>query len=191
MINSMLVNVSFSLSVNLSCPTVTSFLAFCQLVTLSKMKFDGILSEINGFGKFQVTLFLIQMLSRITMPCHFLLNIFIAATPSHHCDVTSLDDGGVFGNLTLQQKIASAIPAEQDGTPRSCQMFTKPEFQYLSDSNGSEEADIVQCQNGWIYDNSTFKSTLVTEVSSPLQIHEIRSISKGYYYLSYVYFVYS
>lgn len=130
------------------------------------MKFDSILSEINGFGKFQIKLVLIQMLSRISLPCHFLLNNFMAAVPSHHCDITALDDGGVFGNLTLEQKLAVGLPAEQDGTPSSCQMFSKPQYQHLSGSNSSEDTFTVQCQNGWVYDNSTFKSTVATEVSA-------------------------
>ncbi|KAM9363153.1 solute carrier family 22 member 7-like [Symphorus nematophorus] len=127
------------------------------------MKFDNILSEINGFGKFQIKLVLIQVLARITMPCHFLLNNFMAAVPSHHCNIAALDDGGLFGNLTLEQKLAVGIPAEQDGTPNSCQMFSKPQYQNLSGSNRSEDAFTVPCQKGWVYDNSTFKSTLATE----------------------------
>ncbi|XP_054460848.1 solute carrier family 22 member 7-like [Anoplopoma fimbria] len=127
------------------------------------MKFDSILSEINGFGKFQIKLALIQILSRICLPCHFLLNNFMAAVPSHHCNTNALDDGGFFGNLTQEQKLAVGVPAEQDGTLSSCQMFSKPQYQHLSGFNSSEDAVTVQCQNGWVYDNSTFKSTLATE----------------------------
>ncbi|XP_075948105.1 solute carrier family 22 member 7-like [Anarhichas minor] len=127
------------------------------------MKFDSILSEIDGFGKFQIKLVLIQILSRITLPCHFLLNNFMAAVPSHHCNVVALDDGGIFGNLTLEQKLSVGVPADQDGTLSSCQMFSKPQYQHLSSLNSSEDAATVQCQNGWVYDNSTFKSTLATE----------------------------
>lgn len=128
------------------------------------MKFDNILSEINGFGKFQIKLVLIQMLSRLSMPCHFLMNNFMAAVPSHHCDISALDDGDIFGNLTLDQKLAVGIPAEKDGTMSSCQMFLQPQYQHLSGSNSTDNTVIVECQNGWVYDNSTFKSTVVTEV---------------------------
>uniref|UniRef100_A0A3B4FN97 Solute carrier family 22 member 6 n=1 Tax=Pundamilia nyererei TaxID=303518 RepID=A0A3B4FN97_9CICH len=129
----------------------------------SKMKFDSILAEINGFGKFQIALVLIQILSRITLPCHFLLNNFMAAVPSHHCNIDALDTGAVFGNLTLDQKLAVGIPAERDGTPSSCQMFSEPQYEYLLGSNSSKGSFTVQCQNGWVYDKSTFKSTLATE----------------------------
>uniref|UniRef100_A0AAX7SV33 Major facilitator superfamily (MFS) profile domain-containing protein n=1 Tax=Astatotilapia calliptera TaxID=8154 RepID=A0AAX7SV33_ASTCA len=127
------------------------------------MKFDSILAEINGFGKFQIALVLIQILSRITLPCHFLLNNFMAAVPSHHCNIDALDTGAVFGNLTLDQKLAVGIPAERDGTPSSCQMFSEPQYEYLLGSNSSKGSFTVQCQNGWVYDKSTFKSTLATE----------------------------
>lgn len=128
------------------------------------MKFDNILTEIDGFGKFQFKLVFIQMLSRLSIPCHFMLNNFMAAVPSHHCDISALDDGPIFGNLTLDQKLAVCIPAEQDGTLSSCQMFLQPQYEYLSGFNGTNNTLIVECQTGWMYDNSTFKSTVVTEV---------------------------
>ncbi|CAB1432284.1 unnamed protein product [Pleuronectes platessa] len=96
------------------------------------MKFDTILSEINGFGRFQIQLVLIQVLSRITLPCHFLLNNFMAAVPAHHCNVSALDDGDLFGNLTRPEKLVVGVPAERDGTPSSCQMFSQPQYQRLS-----------------------------------------------------------
>ncbi|XP_016890631.1 solute carrier family 22 member 7-like [Cynoglossus semilaevis] len=128
------------------------------------MKFDDILSEINGFGKFQIMLVLMQMLSRITLPCHFLLNNFMAAVPDHHCNLTSLDDGdAVFRSLTAEQKVAAGIPTEKHGSPSSCRMYVQPRYQNYSGNSSSEDEGSVHCQNGWVYDNSTFKSTLATE----------------------------
>uniref|UniRef100_A0A665T902 Solute carrier family 22 member 7-like n=1 Tax=Echeneis naucrates TaxID=173247 RepID=A0A665T902_ECHNA len=127
------------------------------------MKFEEILSETGGFGKFQIKLFLIQFLSRITVPCHFLLNIFMAAVPDHHCNISSLDDGGIFRNLTLEQKMAVGIPVEQDGSLSSCQMFSQPNYPNLSGWKSRNDTPVVGCQTGWVYDNSIFKSTLVTE----------------------------
>ncbi|XP_011610688.1 solute carrier family 22 member 7-like isoform X1 [Takifugu rubripes] len=127
------------------------------------MKFDDVLSEANGFGKFQIRLFLIQMLSRITLPPHLLLNNFMGAVPSHHCNTSALDDQGLFWNLTREQKLAVALPAEPDGSPSSCRMFAKPQYQHLYGQNSSEDAATVPCPSGWVYDNSTFRSTIATE----------------------------
>ncbi|KAI4795906.1 hypothetical protein KUCAC02_029574 [Chaenocephalus aceratus] len=56
-----------------------------------------------------------QSLSRVSLPCHFLLNNFMAAVPDHHCHI--LDDGGLFGNLTQEQKLSLGIPAENGRDP--------------------------------------------------------------------------
>ena len=132
------------------------------------MKFENILPEVNGFQSlFQIRLVLIQTLSRITLPPHFLLNNFMAAVPSHHCNVTALDDRGLFWNLTQEQILAVAVPTEPDGSPSSCQMFTRPQYQRVHGLNGSEDAAaaVAPCADGWVYDTSTFSSTIATQVS--------------------------
>uniref|UniRef100_A0A4W5JX94 Solute carrier family 22 member 6 n=1 Tax=Hucho hucho TaxID=62062 RepID=A0A4W5JX94_9TELE len=126
------------------------------------MKFEHLLSVVNGFGRFQMMIIIISFIGRFTLPCHFLLNNFIAAVPSHHCDLSALDDGSIFGNLTQEQRLTVSVPVQEDGTPSSCKMFPEPQFQLLSNSN-DHDLVTVPCQNGWAYDNSTFKSTLATE----------------------------
>ncbi|XP_076142221.1 solute carrier family 22 member 7-like isoform X1 [Alosa pseudoharengus] len=127
------------------------------------MKFESILSEINGFGKFQLMIVLIQSVSRITLPAHFLLNIFIAAVPSHHCDTDSwLAKDLVFKNLTLDQRRNVSFPVEEDGAPSSCLMYSKPQYHLLFNNSNTTNPTTEPCK-GWVYDNSTFKSTLATE----------------------------
>lgn len=127
------------------------------------MKFENILAETDGFGRFQIALLVLMVIPRITLPCHFLLNNFIAATPSHHCDLSHLDTADVFENLTMQQRLAVSIPAQSDGTPSSCLMFPEPQFHLLFNSSNSTALPAQPCQNGWVFDNSTFKSTLASE----------------------------
>ncbi|XP_041803923.1 solute carrier family 22 member 7-like [Chelmon rostratus] len=127
------------------------------------MKFEDILEEINGFGPFQIAIIILLCTPRIVLPCHFLLNNFIAWVPPHRCDVSALDDGGLFGNLTQQQRLTVSVPAGEDGELRSCKMFAEPQFQLLANSSSSADLPTVQCQSGWVYDNSTFTSTLATE----------------------------
>ncbi|KAK0138876.1 Solute carrier family 22 member 7 [Merluccius polli] len=131
----------------------------------STMKFENILEDINGFGRFQKMMVVISFISRFSMPCHFILNNFIAVVPSHHCDLTSLDvDGTAFRNITLEQNVIVGVPMQEDGKPSSCLMYKEPQYHLLlGDSNGSRP-QTVPCQTGWVFDNSTFKSTLATEV---------------------------
>ncbi|CAM4646965.1 unnamed protein product [Leuciscus chuanchicus] len=127
------------------------------------MKFDSILDKADGFGRYQIALALLLFIPRITIPCHFLLNNFIAAIPSHHCNFSSLDSDGILGNLSREERLTVSIPAQEDGTPASCHMFSYPQFQLLMNSSSSTELPVVECQNGWEYDNSTFISTLATQ----------------------------
>uniref|UniRef100_A0A671WE66 Solute carrier family 22 member 7b, tandem duplicate 3 n=1 Tax=Sparus aurata TaxID=8175 RepID=A0A671WE66_SPAAU len=127
------------------------------------MKFENVLADINGFGKFQIMIIVISFIGRFTMPCHFMLNNFVAAVPSHHCDISSMDDGGLFRNLSHKEKLIVSIPVQKDGTPSSCEMFAGPQYDLLLNSSDIAELPTVPCQTGWVYDNTTFKSTLTSE----------------------------
>ncbi|XP_051816114.1 solute carrier family 22 member 7-like [Acanthochromis polyacanthus] len=127
------------------------------------MKFEAILDEINGFGPFQIILIPLRCSPWLVLPLHFLLSNFIAVVPLHRCDISSLDDRGFFGNLTREQRLTVSIPAREDGEPKSCEMFAEPQFQLLSNSSSSSGLPTVQCQSGWIHDNSSFTSTVATE----------------------------
>ncbi|XP_045903521.1 solute carrier family 22 member 7-like [Micropterus dolomieu] len=127
------------------------------------MRFENILADINGFGRFQIMIIVISFIGRFTLPCHFMLNNFIAAVPSHHCDISSLDVGGVFRNLSQAERLVVSIPLQEDGTPNSCQMFAEPQYHLLLNSSSITELPTVPCRTGWVYDNTTFKSTLTSQ----------------------------
>lgn len=129
------------------------------------------MAEVNGFGKFQLRIVLLMTISRSTLPFHFLLDNFIAAVPSHHCDITSLDDGGVFRTLSQAERMIVSVPLQDDGTPHTCQMFAEPQYHLLKNSTNITGLPIVPCRNGWIYDNTTFTSTLATTVSLTCSMH--------------------
>ncbi|NWR77625.1 S22A7 protein, partial [Centropus unirufus] len=126
------------------------------------MKFEDLLLEIGGFGRFQILILFILCLPRINLPMHFLLHNFLAATPSHHCAIPHQE---VFVNLTMEEVLLISIPREPDGTFKSCEMFLQPQFHLLLNSSlQPENNSIIQhCQHGWVYDHSQFTSTISTE----------------------------
>ncbi|KAL6110727.1 slc22a7 [Pungitius sinensis] len=127
------------------------------------MKFENILADINGFGRFQKMILVISFIGRFTLPCHFVLNNFIGAVPSHHCDISSLDEVFFLSNLSEAERLSVSIPLKEDGSLNSCQMFAEPQYHLLLNSSGAADAPTVPCQNGWVYDNTTFKSTLTSQ----------------------------
>lgn len=128
------------------------------------MTFENILGEINGFGPFQITTVILLLIPRIILPCHFLLNNFIGDLPPHRCDISTLDNGGIFRNLTQEQMLTVSIPVRENGQTESCEMFAEPQFQLLANPSNHTGLPTVQCQSGWVYGNSTFASTVTAEV---------------------------
>ncbi|XP_054486400.2 solute carrier family 22 member 7 [Agelaius phoeniceus] len=126
------------------------------------MKFEDLLLEIGGFGRFQILILAILCLARINLPMHFLLHNFLAATPSHHCAIPHQE---AFVNLTMEEVLLISIPQKPDGTFSSCEMFSQPQFHLLLNSSlQPENKSIIQhCQHGWAYDHSQFTSTISTQ----------------------------
>uniref|UniRef100_A0A8D0G3A4 Major facilitator superfamily (MFS) profile domain-containing protein n=1 Tax=Sphenodon punctatus TaxID=8508 RepID=A0A8D0G3A4_SPHPU len=122
------------------------------------MRFEELLVEVDGFGKFQILIFFLLCLPRIIIPWHFLLHNFISAVPPHHCALPNLIS---FANLTQDKILLVSIPRGDDGTFSSCEMFSEPQFHLLVNSsqelvNGSS---IQSCHQGWVYNHSQFIST--------------------------------
>ncbi|KAK1793675.1 hypothetical protein P4O66_012028 [Electrophorus voltai] len=146
------------------------------------MKFENILAETDGFGRYQIAIITLLVFSRISLPGHFLLNNFIAAIPSHHCAITSLENEGVFGNLTKEQRLTVSIPKQEDGTFASCHMFPEPQFHLLTSSSNTSALPVIQCQNGWEYNHSTFRSTLVTQFDLVCQTKGLTKVSASIFF---------
>ncbi|KAJ0004835.1 hypothetical protein NQD34_011049 [Periophthalmus magnuspinnatus] len=129
---------------------------------LNRMLFETVLEEVNGFGPFQILILVLLCSPRIVLPCHFLLNNFIAAIPPHHCDFKAADHDGLLSNLSEQQRLVVSLPLTEDGLPKACEMFPEAQFDLLSNGSSGSDLPTVHCSR-WVYDNSTFTSTLATE----------------------------
>lgn len=144
---------------------------YCRTARLGSMRFEGLLDQVGGFGPFQLRNLVLMALPRILLPLHFLLPVFLAAVPSHHCAVP-----GTPANISLKHLWLEAhLPREPDGTFSSCFHFAHPwarpnatlgrEAQSPGDLEGT--ASTVPCSQGWEYDSSEFSSTIATEVPEP------------------------
>ncbi|XP_029448682.1 solute carrier family 22 member 7 [Rhinatrema bivittatum] len=122
------------------------------------MRFDELLLEAGGFGRFQVMTLVILFLPRLILPLHFLLHNFIAAVPSHHCAGP--------GNATEEEKLLVNIPRDPDGSFSSCKMFSQPQYHLLLNSSSlslPNSSSTQSCLQGWLYDHSQFTSTIATQ----------------------------
>ncbi|XP_005861052.1 PREDICTED: solute carrier family 22 member 7 isoform X2 [Myotis brandtii] len=130
------------------------------------MGFEELLDQVGGFGPFQLRNVALLALPRILLPMNFLLPIFLAAVPAHHCVLP-----GAPANFSQDMWLEAHLPRESDGTLSSCFRFTytqalpnttlRGEGQSRGELQG--EPSTVPCPQGWEYDHSEFSSTIATE----------------------------
>lgn len=134
---------------------------------MGSMRFEELLDQVGGFGPFQLRNVALLALPRVLLPMNFLLPIFLAAVPDHHCALP-----GIPANLSHQDSwLAAHLPREPDGTLSSCLRFTHPQAlpnttlgEEGQSSGELEEPSTVPCPQGWEYDHKEFSSTIATEV---------------------------
>ncbi|XP_036037822.1 solute carrier family 22 member 11 [Onychomys torridus] len=130
------------------------------------MAFEELLARAGGVGLFQVLQICTLLLPALLVPFHILLENFSAAVPDHRCWTHVLDNSSeVPTNLTREALLAISIPLGPNLQPDQCHRFRHPQWQFL-DPNvtaaNRSEAATEPCVDGWVYDRSTFTSTVVT-----------------------------
>nr|XP_010954769.1 solute carrier family 22 member 6-like isoform X2 [Camelus bactrianus] len=123
------------------------------------MTFNDLLLQVGGICRFQQIQIPLLILSLSLLYLHHALQNFTAAIPTHHCRPPADT------NLSKEEDLGAWLPRDRHGQPVSCLRFTSPQrgppfpIGTATNSTGTTET----CSDGWIYDNSTFPSTTMTE----------------------------
>ena len=135
------------------------------------MAFSELLDQVGGLGRFQVLQMVALVVPIMWLTTQSMMENFSAAVPSHRCWVPLLDNStaqaGVPGALGPKDLLTVSIPPGPNHEPHRCRRFRQPQWQLL-DPNGTatnwSEAATEPCVDGWVYDRSTFTSTIVAKV---------------------------
>ena len=122
------------------------------------MAFNDLLLKVGDVSRFQKIQMILLILPLLLMFLHSTLQNFTTTIPTHHCRPPANT------NLSKDGDLEAWLPQDGQGRPESCLLFTSPQ-QGLPFPNGTGATE--PCPHSWIYDNSTFPSTIVTEVRSP------------------------
>ncbi|KAL7639048.1 UNVERIFIED_CONTAM: hypothetical protein RMT77_010582 [Armadillidium vulgare] len=122
--------------------------------------FRKILMHVGEAGKYQWKAFLIASFCGMFFAFNSLAAAFLAATPDFHCRFQTLN------NTDLRSNFSSHLAEDNFLNLPKCDYF-KVDFKNLSNessSNFEEDANLVKetCES-WVYDDSVYKSTIVTE----------------------------
>lgn len=140
------------------------------------MKFDDILKSIGEFGPYQIRIYLMVCLIGVPVAMNQMAQVFLAARTDHWCAVEEWDsDVDECADLTgdaylgcIHKHRNASIPIEEDDDGKyysQCQKFDAnyPEWDdgYYA---GKETNETIDCDEGWVYDQSEYTRTIRTDV---------------------------
>ncbi|XP_005414810.1 PREDICTED: solute carrier family 22 member 6 isoform X2 [Chinchilla lanigera] len=141
------------------------------------MAFNDLLKQVGAVGRFQQIQVALVVLPLLLMASHNTLQNFTAAIPAHHCRLPPNASLGPDGDL------GSWLPQDPQGRPESCLRFATPRqgppLTTNTTTNLTEPTE--PCVDGWVYDNSTFPSTIVTEWDLVCSHRALRQLAQSLY----------
>ncbi|XP_066216279.1 solute carrier family 22 member 6 isoform X2 [Saccopteryx leptura] len=141
------------------------------------MAFNDLLKQLGGVGRFQQIQVTLVILPLLMTASHNMLQNFVAAIPTHHCRQPA------HANLSEDGQLEAWLPRDGQGQPASCLRFTTPQWgpPFPNGTEANRTAATEPCTEGWIYDNSTFPSTIVTEWDLVCSYRALRQLAQSLY----------
>jgi hypothetical protein len=139
-----------------------SIAAFSQ----DNMEYEELLKVVGEFGPFQLMVFVVTSIMVIQTACNNLGMVFLGAKPDHFCHIPALDHL----NLTWDVLRNATIPHNGESYSK-CEMYKRNYTDWtmldVDEALLSNKDDLekVACTNGWNYDDSIYKSSIVTQVN--------------------------
>ncbi|XP_036621361.1 solute carrier family 22 member 10-like [Trichosurus vulpecula] len=150
------------------------------------MAFEDLLSEVGDKRRFQILQLLSLGIPLVFLGTHFLLENFTAFVPEHRCWVHLLDNTSallnISGNLNFSSLLKLSIPLDSNGKLERCRRFFWPQGQPLGPNvtgQNLSQLEMEPCVDGWVYDQSSVTSSIVTEWDLVCDSRNLKSFSQS------------
>ncbi|XP_036620245.1 solute carrier family 22 member 11-like [Trichosurus vulpecula] len=150
------------------------------------MAFEDVLPEVGDKGRFQILQVLSFALPLIFISMQYLIENFTAFVPEHRCWVHLLDNTSallnVSGNLNFSSLLKLSIPLDSNGKLEKCHRFFWPQGLPLGPNvtgQNLSQLEMEPCVDGWVYDQSIFTSSIVTEWDLVCDSQILKSLSQS------------
>ncbi|XP_044150190.1 solute carrier family 22 member 13-like isoform X1 [Bufo gargarizans] len=142
--------------------------------------FGEILKHVGEFGRFQKCLVFMLCFLSFFNAFHMFGQVFMGISVPHHCNTNWILEKSP--NLTEEYQLNLTIPHNERGGYEQCLMHTPVDWDIESiERYGLNSTE--KCRNGWVYDTSQQKSTLVTEFDLVCHRKEQNDICQSIYML--------
>ncbi|XP_029468623.1 solute carrier family 22 member 6-B-like [Rhinatrema bivittatum] len=146
------------------------------------MGFNDLLEAIGGIGYFQILHNILILIPVCMVAFHSYLQNFTAAVPGHHCKLHMYTNQTCGANLTDKDLLQVYIPKGKDQKPKKCHQFHVAQCHLLNTTvNNATGLDTEPCTEGWMYDQSEFISTIVSEWDLVCSRQALKQIAQSIY----------
>nr|XP_036293308.1 solute carrier family 22 member 11-like [Pipistrellus kuhlii] len=157
------------------------------------MAFSELLQHMGNFGRYQIMLAISILSISLLLPIQHLVENFSGAIPAHRCYVHLLDNitskSKLPENITMEALLRISIPMGVKNEREQCHRFRQPQWQLLNYSDlaiNTTELETEACLDGWIYDQSIFTSTIVTQWNLVCKSKSLKFWSQAIYFYGYL-----
>ncbi|XP_077977695.1 organic cation transporter protein-like [Glandiceps talaboti] len=141
------------------------------------MRFEDILKYLGEFGRYQKIQY--ALICLVAMPCAYISlgNSFLSASSDHYCrvyDNQTYDANSPVKNFTIPYSVNDNGEIEWS----QCKQYNVTGLSYTPEDLGKRE-DQLSCDQGWVYDRSTYESTVVQEFDLVCDKDWLKQLSKS------------